>query len=132
MRQCRVVVHIVIVQLAAVSVTRILTETDIADHEQLRHRILDCRNRTLHRARHIPCTRTNFILIFGQTEHLDRRNPARSNLTRKRRNLIHRVVIASGHTRNLFLDLLPRHDKDRIDKITWRKLGFAHQIAHCG
>ena len=55
-RQGSVIVYIMIVQLTAVTVCRILAEADIADNEQLRNGLLDRRNRTLHRACHIPRT----------------------------------------------------------------------------
>ena len=129
-RQCCVVVHIVIVQLTAVSVTRILAKADITDHKQLRNSLLNRRDCTLHRARHIPRARTDLVLVSRQPKDLDRRNPARGNLTCKICDLIHGVVIAAGHTRNLFLDMFSRHDEDRIYKITRRELCLAYEIAH--
>ena len=130
MWQCRVVVHIVIVQLTAMSVTRILAKADITDHKQLRHSLLNRRDCTLHRARHIPCARTDLVLVSRKTKDLDRRNPPRCNLACKISDLIYGVVIAAGHTWNLFLDMFSRYDEDRIDKITRRELCLAYEIAH--
>ena len=120
----------ILVQLTAMTMLRILAETNIPDDDERRSSLLYSCDGTLNRALHIPCRRTYSILILRQSEYFHSWYTQSRYFLRQLYCIVYGQVIASRHTRDLFLHVLTRNDKDRIYEILHGEVILSHHCAH--
>ena len=127
-----VVVDVVPFEVAAVTVRRVLAETDVADDHELRHSLLDGGLGTLHGARHVPGGAAVCVLVLRQAEDLDGGDAERGELLRELDGVVDGEMVAAGHARDLLADVRARHDEDRIDEVLDGERRLLYHRAHGG
>ena len=124
-----IIIHFMTAELPAVSGISILAETHITYNNKIRKFFFDCHHCPLHRTFHIPGRRTDVIFIRRQPKYFHRRNPETDDFLRLFDRLIHRQMIAAGHTRYFFFHIWPGNNKNRINKVIDFQRRFPYHAA---
>ena len=115
--QRRVVIDVVVFDLTAVAVVRVLAEADVADDDHVRQGFLDGADGTLDRALRVPGAGADFVFISRQAKDFDSPQSQGIDVFGQAYGVVYGQVITAGHAGDFFFDIRAGDDEDRINQI---------------
>ena len=125
----RVVLHLAVLDDAAVAVRGVLAQAHVRHHQQLLAGRADRADRLLHDAVVGVALGADRVLGRGQPEQDHAADPELLDLLRLARHLVDRQVVAAGQRRDLAPQPLAGRHEQRVDQVRRRERRLAHHRA---
>ena len=114
------------------AVVGVLAEAEVGDHEQVGRLPLGEPDRLLDDPVVARGGRAARILVLGDAEEDDRRDPQLGDLGDRLAEPVERELVLAGHRRDLAAEVVSVVDEQGIDQVVDGQLRFADQVAEPG